>query len=473
MEDLMQKIVSLCKRRGFIFPSSEIYGGFSSCYDYGPLGVEMKNNIKKAWREEMVQIQNNVVGLDSAILMNPKVWQASGHLTAGFADELVECKKCRKRYRHDQLEELTDEEIEKEYQKGHHIGKITDSGEKKFKKTWRKCECGEIIKEEPRKFNLMMKTFVGPVEDEASAAYLRAETCQGIYMNYENVLNSMRLKIPFGIAQVGKAFRNEINPKDFIYRTREFEQMELQWFCHPKEADNAFDFWKKERMKWYLNLGIKKENVRFREHKKEELAHYAAKAVDIEYKFPFGWKEIEGIHNRGDWDLSNHSRYSGKDLGYFDEATKEKYIPHIIETSGGADRGLFAFLINAYQEIKGARTKTTEASKDAEVVLKLNKKIAPIKVAVLPLVKNKPELVKKSKEVYQLLKPYFMCQYDEQGSIGRRYRRQDEIGTIEAVTVDFDTLKDDAVTVRDRDTMKQERVKIKDLLSVLKEKLEG
>ena len=449
---LMDKIISLSKRRGFVFLSSEIYGGFSSCYDFGPLGVEMKNNIKKAWWDEMTKAHNDIVGLDAAILMNPKVWEASGHLTAGFADELVECKSCHHRFRKDFLE----------------------------KKKCPDCE-GELTK--PKKFNLMMKTFVGPVEDEAAITYLRAETCQGIYMNFVNVLQSMRKNIPFGIAQIGKAFRNEINPKDFIYRTREFEQMEMQWFCHPKEADKFFEYWLKQRINWYLSLGIKKENLRTREVKKDELAHYAKRAVDIEYKFPFGWKEIEGVHNRGDWDLSNHSKHSGQDLRYFDEETKEpasakasagkKYYPYIIETSAGVDRSLFAFLCDAYEEVKGGRTKTTKPTKEIEVVLKLHRSLAPFKVAVLPLVKNKPELVKKAKEVYQMLKPHFACQYDEVGSIGRRYRRQDEVGTCLCLTIDFESLEKDDLTVRNRDTMKQERVKIKDLFSFLTEKLKN
>ena len=431
MENLMEKIVSLCKRRGFIFQSSEIYGGFSSSYDFGPLGIEMKNNIKKAWWNEMTKNHENIVGLDAAILMSPKVWQASGHLTAGFADELVECKSCHKRFRADEIQHVCP-------------------------------ECGgELTK--PRKFNLMMKTFVGPIENEASLTYLRAETCQGIYMNFENVLNSMRMKIPFGICQIGKAFRNEINPKDFIYRIREFEQMEMQWFCHPKDAEKYYGYWLNERINWYLKLGIKKENLRIVEIPEKERAHYAKRQIDIEYKFPFGWHEIEGIHNRGDWDLSNHSKYSGKDLRYFDEETKERYFPHIIETSVGVERSLFAFLGDAYKEISGGRTKTTKSTKEVEVLLKLDKKIAPIKIAVLPLVRNKPELVKKAKEVYQILKPHFTCQYDELGSIGRRYRRVDEIGCPWAITIDFDTLKDDTVTLRDRDTMIQERVKISDL----------
>ena len=442
MSDLMQKITSLCKRRGFIFPSSEIYGGFGSCYDYGPLGVEMKNNIKRAWWKEMTQLKENIVGLDSAVLMSPKVWQASGHLTAGFADELVECKGCHKRFRLDELKQ-------------------------------KKCpECGgELTK--PRKFNLMMKTYVGPVEDEASTTYLRAETCQGIYINFLNVLNTTRQKVPFGICQIGKSFRNEITPGNFIYRTREFEQMELQWFCHPKEAEKYFEFWLKERINWYLNLGIKKSNLRAKEVPKKDLPHYAKRAVDIEYKFSFGWKEIEGVHNRGDWDLSNHSKYSGEDLRYFDEETKEKYFPYIIETSAGVDRSFLVFFIDAYQEIKGGRTKTTEATKEIEILLKLHKAISPIKVAVLPLVRNKPELVKKAKEVYKLIKPHFSSQYDELGSIGRRYRRQDEVGTNFCLTIDYESLTQNDLTVRDRDTMKQERIKIKDLVRVLKEKLES
>jgi len=440
MENLTEKIVSFCKRRGFVFLSSEIYGGFSSCYDYGPLGVEMKNNIKKLWWDEMTKNHENIVGLDAAILMSPKVWQASGHLNAGFADVLIECKSCHKRFREDELKE-------------------------------KKCpECGGDLTE-PRKFNLMMKTFVGPVEDKASTSYLRAETCQGIYVNFKNVLNSMRLKIPFGICQIGKAFRNEITPRDFLYRMREFEQMEMQWFCHPKEADKFFEFWLKERLKWLQSIGLKKENLRIFEVPEKERAHYARRQVDIEYKFPFGWKEIEGVHNRGDWDLSNHSKHSGEDLKYFDDQTKEKFFPFVIETSIGVDRLFFALLCCAFEEIEGGRTITKKSTKEVEILLKLDKKVAPLKVAVLPLVKNKPELVQKSKEIYQMLKTHFVCQYDETGSIGRRYRRQDEIGTPFCVTVDFDTLKEGTVTVRDRDTMKQERVKIEGLLNYIKEKL--
>jgi len=439
MKNLMEKIVSLAKRRGFINQSSEIYGGFASCYDYGPLGVELKNNIKKAWWHEMVQLRNDIVGVDSAILMSPKVWEASGHLGAGFTDPLVECKKCHKRFRKEEIK-----------------------GE---------CpECGGKLTEE-KKFNLMMKTIVGPVEDKAATTYLRAETCQGIYMNYEFVKDSMRLKIPFGIAQIGKAFRNEITPGNFIYRTREFEQMEMQFLIKPEDSKKRFDYWKKQRMQWYLDLGVDRKNLRFREHEEDELPHYAKKGVDIEYKFPWGWAEIEGIHDRGDWDLSNHSKHSGRDLKYYNKEKNESFIPHIIETSAGADRSLLVFLVDAFQEIKGGRTKTTKSTKETEIVLSLNKELAPIKVAVLPLVKNDSKIVKKAKEIHDEIKPYFMARYDQVGSIGRRYRRQDEIGTPLAVTVDFDTLKRNDVTVRNRDTMRQKRVKIKELVTYLRDKL--
>ncbi|MBU3964254.1 glycine--tRNA ligase [Patescibacteria group bacterium] len=438
--DLMQKIISLSKRRGFIFPSSEIYGGFGSSYDFGPLGALLKNNIKKAWSDEMLKKQNNIVGLDAAILMSPKVWEASGHLTAGFADELVECLSCHKRFRVDEMKKD-------------------------------KCpECGGEITS-PKQFNLMMKTFVGSVEDESAIAYLRAETCQGIYINFKNVLGSMRLKLPFGIAQIGKSFRNEITTKNFIFRMREFEQMEMQWFCHPKEADKWFEYWKEQRLNWYLDLGVKKENLKMLEIPDGERAHYAKRQIDLEYNFPFGWHEIEGIHNRGDWDLSQHQKHSGENLSYKDPETGEEYIPHIIETSVGVERSLLAFFTEAYQEVSGGRTKTTEATKEEEIILKLDKKLAPIKVAILPLVKNKPDISKKAQEIYQLMKPHFMAQYDESGSIGRRYRRQDEIGTLYCVTIDFDTLDDNDVTVRDRDTMKQKRVKIGKLLEYLSEKL--
>ena len=430
-----QKIISFCKRRGFVFPSSEIYGGFSGVYDFGPLGFELKENIKKSWLKAM-RSQEKIIPLDSAVLMNPKVWQASGHLSAGFADELVECKSCHKRFKAEEI-----------------------SGDK--------CpECHSKLTK-PKKFNLMMKTFTGPVEAEAATTYLRAETCQGIFTNFLNILNTMRLKLPFGVIQLGKAFRNEVNPKNFIFRTREFEQMEMEWFCSPKEADKFFDFWQKQRLNWHYDLGIKKENLRAVEVPEKERAHYAKRQIDIEYHFPFGWKEIEGVHNRGDWDLSNHAKYSKENLKY------EEYFPFIVETSLGVERALFAFLSDAFEEVKGGRSKTTEAVKEKEILLKLHKSLSPVKVAVLPLVKNKPELVKKAKEIYQALRTLFTCQYDEVGSIGRRYRRQDEIGTVFAVTVDFDTLKKEDVTLRDRDTMNQERIKIKDLIRVVMERLEA
>jgi glycyl-tRNA synthetase len=440
--DLMGKIVSLSRRRGFIFQSSEIYGGFGSCYDYGPIGVLLKNNVKNLWWKEMVLTRPDIVGLDSAILMSPKIWQASSHLTAGFADPLVECKKCHRRFRADHLVDKS------------------------------KCPaCGGELTPE-RKFNLMMQTFVGPIETEAAKTYLRAETCQGIYVNFENVKNTMRLKIPFGIAQTGKAFRNEITPGNFTFRTREFEQMEMQWFCQPdkiaqkgnyKNPQYWFDFWKDERTNWYVNLGIRKEKLKLKTHKKEELAHYARQACDIQYEFPWGIDELEGIHNRGDWDLSNHSKYSGKDLSYFDEKNKNKYIPYIIETSAGADRSTLMFLVDAYHE--------EEVRGEKRVVLKFDKKIAPIKVAVLPLARNKKEITTLAHKIYETLTPHFVCLYDESGSIGKMYRRQDEIGTPYCLTVDFDSLSDKKVTIRDRDTMKQERVSINDLVNFLSENL--
>ena len=457
-QDKMDKIVSLCKRRGFIFPSSEIYGGIGGVYDLGPLGVELKNNVKRIWWRDLVWSRDDVVGLDAAILMNPKVWQASGHIQS-FTDPLVECRNCHKRFRADHLvEKYETDEV------GVFSPKDLEQMEKVIKNM--NCpECGQKKLTPPRQFNLMFKTYVGPVENDTSAAYLRPETAQGIFVNFKNVLSTMRKKIPFGIAQIGKSFRNEITPGNFVFRTREFEQMEIEWFCPSKAADKWFNYWKDDRMKWYLNLGIKEENLRFRKHEKKELAHYAKEAVDIEYKFPFGWSELEGIANRQDYDLKQHQKFSTQDLTYFDEETKEKYLPYVIEPSGGVDRALLAFLVDAYHEetVKGEK----------RVVLKFHKDLSPIKVSVLPLVRNKKELVKVAHAVYELVKQGFVSMYDELGSIGRRYRRQDEIGIPYAVTIDFETLKDKAVTVRDRDTMKQERVKIKDLIKTLKEKLEA
>lgn len=450
----MEKIISLAKRRGFIFPSSEIYGGISGVWDYGPIGILLKNNIKQEWFKSMVQKREDIIGLDAGILMNPKVWEASGH-TEAFTDPLVECKECHKRYRADHLVEKLEKEEE---------GVTTTADLEKLKKALRGKKCPECKGEltEPKMFNLLVPAHLGVIEDKKRPVWLRGETCQGIYVDYDLVRTSMRKKIPFGIAQIGKAFRNEITPGNFTFRSIEFEQMEMQYFVNPKEAKKWFEYWKPQRIEWYFNLGIKKENLKLHQHDPDERAHYAKDAYDIKYKFPFGWDELEGIHNRGDWDLSRHSKYSGKDLSYFDEETKEKYIPYIIETSAGADRAALAFLLDVYheEEVKG----------ETRVVLKFNKKIAPVKVAILPLSKN-PELSPKAKEVFEILKDKFMCEYDETQSIGRRYRRQDEIGTPYAVTVDFDTLKDDAVTVRDRDTMAQDRISIKDLDIYLCDKL--
>jgi len=428
--DLMEKLVSLCKRRGFIFQSSEVYGGLNALWDYGPMGVELKRNIKDFWWESMTQLRDDIEGVDAAIIMHPKVWEASGHVQ-NFTDPLVDCKKCKMRFRADQVE-----------------GK--------------KCpNCGGELTE-ARLFNLMFKTHLGPVEDEASIAYLRPETAQGIYVNFLNVLGPSRQKIPFGIAQIGKAFRNEISPGNFIFRSREFEQMEMQFFIHPKEDAKWLEYWRDERFNWYINLGVKKENLKLHQHEHKELAHYAKMAFDIEYNFPFGWKEIEGIHNRTDFDLSQHSKFSGKDLTYFDDATKERFIPYIIETSAGVDRSMLVFLVDAYheEEVKGEK----------RVVLKLSPKIAPVKVAVLPLVnrENMPEVATK---IFHDLKKHFKCFYDDGGAIGRRYRRQDEIGTPYGLTVDSQTLQDGTVTLRDRDSMEQIRVNTSQLVEVIKKKL--
>ncbi|PWB38501.1 MAG: glycine--tRNA ligase [Parcubacteria group bacterium] len=454
----IDRIVNLAKRRGFIFPSSEIYGGLNSIYDYGPLGVAMKNNLKKAWWDFMTS-RNDVVGLDSAILMHPQIWRASGHVE-GFSDPLVDCKKCKMRWRADHL--LEQKGIKPDFGKN----KPLDVREVKCP------NCGGELTD-IRQFNLMFKTFMGPLEEEANQIYLRPETAQGIYVNFLNVIDSMRMKIPFGIAQIGKAFRNEITPGNFIFRMREFEQMEMQYFVEPKTADKYYDQWKKLRMDWYLSLGIKKDHIKFRDHEKDELAHYAKKATDIEYKFEFSenetFKEMEGIHNRGDWDLSRHQEFSKQKLTIKDADNKD-YIPYIVETSVGVDRSMLAFLIEAYEEVKGGRTTTTESTKESEVVLHLHHKLAPVQIAILPLSK-KEELNSKSKEVYSALAGQYRLMYDETQAIGRRYRRQDEIGTPYCVTIDFDTLGDKKVTVRDRDTMKQDRVAIVELDNYFREKL--
>ena len=423
--DLMEKIVSLCKRRGYIYPSSEIYGGINSCWDYGPLGVELKRNIKDFWWKSMTYFRDDMEGLDASIIMHPDVWKASGHID-GFTDEMVDCKNCKLRFR-------TDEAV----------------GE-----SCPKCG-GELTS--ARVFNLMFKTHIGPVEDNANVIYLRPETAQGIYVNFQNVLNTSRKKVPFGIAQIGKAFRNEVTPGNFIFRMREFEQMEMQYFVQPESAGEWLDTWRKERMQWYVDLGIKAEKLRFHEHTKDELPHYASRAYDIEYEFPFGWKEIEGIHSRTDYDLKNHARLSGKDLEYFDDSTGKRFVPYIVETSAGVDRTLLTCLVDAFDEEKD------------RVVLRLLPGIAPVKAGIFPLVKRDgmPEI---AREITKQLCGHMKVFYDEGGSIGRRYRRQDEVGTPFGITVDAQTLQDGTVTVRSRDDMKQIRVEKGKLLEKLEHK---
>jgi glycyl-tRNA synthetase len=423
---LMDKLVSLAKRRGFIFQSSEIYGGVGSVWDYGPLGVELKKNLKEAWWRSMVYERDDIEGLDAAILMHPRVWEASGHVE-GFTDPLVDCRTCKARFRADQL----------------------DQGQCPQKPSRKPGEAEQCDLTEPRMFNLMFRTFMGPVEDDASVVYLRPETAQGIYVNYLNVMQAARQKPPFGIAQVGKAFRNEITPGNFIFRTREFEQMEMQFFVKPDEDERWFDEWKERRMEWHRGVGITPDKLRFHEHAPDELAHYAKKAFDIEYEFPFGWQEFEGIHNRTDFDLKRHMEYSGKKLEYVDTATKERYVPYIIETSLGADRLALVVLVDAYRE--------EEVEGEQRVVLGLKPSVAPIKAGVFPLVKKDgmPELARR---ICDDLRSRFPIFYDDGGSIGRRYRRQDEAGTPFGVTVDGQTLEDQTVTVRDRDSLVQERV---------------
>lgn len=458
-EKLMEKIVSLCKRRGFVFPSSEIYGGFAAVYDYGSYGVELAKNIKEAWWKAMVQEEDNIVGLDSSIFMHPKIWEASGHV-GGFSDPLTECKQCHARSRVDHLLEdigvFADEKMSEE-----EINVLLEENKDKIK-----CpKCGTKGQfSEAKNFNLLVQSnlgnFTGDWEKEAT--YLRGETCQGIYVNFKNVVDSTRMKVPFGIAQIGKAFRNEITARQFIFRKREFEQMEMQMFTQPEEGMSIYEKWREKRWQYYLDLGIKEENLQWHEH--ENLVFYAKAAWDIEYKFPFGFSELEGVHYRTDYDLTQHSEFSGKDLSYRDPKTNEKYIPHVVESSVGVDRTFLAVITDAYTEEK-------LEDGNERIVMKFPKKLAPIKAAIFPLLKNKPELVKKAKEVYDSLKSEFMCEFDDNGNIGKRYRRQDEIGTPYCVTIDFDTLETGEVTVRDRDTMKQEKVKIEDLKNYLVDNL--
>ncbi len=450
----MEKIVNLCKKRGFIFSGSEIYGGLSNSWDYGPLGVELKNNIKKAWWSSFVHECELNVGLDSGILMNPKVWEASGHLT-GFSDPLTDCKVCKARYRADKLLE---DELDVTGKSNEEIFKI-------LKDLNIRCpSCGASDFTEIRNFNLMFKTFQGVVEEKKSEIYLRPETAQGIFVNFLNVQKSMRKKLPFGIAQIGKSFRNEITPGNFIFRTREFEQMELEFFCDLKEDEKWFFYWRDKCFNFLKDLGLKEESIRIREHKKEELSHYSKATSDIEFLFPFGWGELWGIANRGDFDLSQHEKFSKKSLKYFDEATGNKFLPCCIEPSVGVDRMFLAFLCDAYCE-----EKLQENDKDeTRVVLKLNHKIAPFKACILPLTKKLEEI---SYSLYLKILKEFVVDYDLSGSIGKRYRRQDEIGTPFCITIDFETQNDDCVTVRERDSMKQKRIAISKLGEFLKERL--
>jgi glycyl-tRNA synthetase len=432
----MEELVRLCKARGFVFPSAEIYGGFRSTYDYGPLGVLLARNVKDAWWRSMVQLRTEVVGLDASILSSPKIWEASGHLK-NFTDPLVDCRTCKQRWRADQLP--TTEE-----------GKL-------------KCpNCGGTDFTDARPFNLMFKTFVGPVEDDGAVAYLRPETAQGHFVNFANVLQTEHLKPPFGTAQVGKSFRNEITPGNFVFRTREFEQMELEYYVPPDDAQRWFEYWCNERFEWYVRLGIPREMLRLRHHSKEELSHYSAGTADVEFAFPWGWGELEGIANRTDFDLKAHSAASGQVLEYFDSSTGERYVPYVIEPAAGVARTMMAFLLAAYT--------TDEVAGEERTLLRLHPRIAPYQVAVLPLSK-KDTLLPLSQEVLQLLQPVAMCDYDITRAIGRRYRRQDEIGTPLCVTVDFDSLEDKMVTVRDRDSTTQERVPIDRLVETVNSRL--
>ena len=446
----LDTIVSLAKRRGFVFPSSEIYGGINAVWDYGPLGVELKNNVKRAWWQQMVQERDDIVGVDAGILMHPQVWVTSGHVES-FSDPLVECATDNLRFR---LDELPGTEGLSESDK-RDPGIVDRLG--------LKCPVDGGPLSAPRRFNLMFKTFMGPVEDDAAVVYLRPETAQGSYVNFKNVQQSTRKKLPFGIAQIGKSFRNEISPGNFVFRMREFEQMEMQYFVLPADAARIFEEWLPRRWNWYTGYGVSHERLRFREHAPDELAHYAKKAIDIEYRFPFGWKELEGIHNRGDWDLGRHQKESGENLEYFDPATEQSYTPWIVETAGGPDRAAFTFLIDSYRE--------EEVRGEKRVSLALHPQLAPYKVAVLPLLKKRPEIVEVAQRIVADMRRDLMAVYDDTASIGKLYRRQDEIGTPWCVTVDVETLDDGAVTVRDRDTMAQDRVPVEGVKRLILDRL--
>ncbi len=440
----MDKIVSLAKRRGFVFQSSEIYGGLNGCWDYGPLGVELLRNVKEAWWQAMTY-REDIEGLDASILMHPRVWEASGHV-ANFTDPMVDCKECKARFRADQIEEAM-------------CGSPAYKGRKAAK-----CHAeGKFT--EARQFNLMFKTFVGPVEDEGAVVYLRPETAQGIFVNFLNVASASRQKPPFGIAQIGKAFRNEINTKNFLFRTREFEQMEMQFFVKPGLDVEWFEKWRAERMQWFLDLGMTKAKLQWHHH--DKLAHYARDAYDIEYEFPFGWGEIEGIHNRSDFDLTQHEKFSGKSMQYFDPETKEKFTPYIIETSAGASRSFMAFLVDAFTEEEAP---TAEGKTEVRTVLRLHSKLAPTKAAIFPLV-NRDGMQEIAKKLEAELRPHLRVFYDDSGAVGRRYRRQDEVGTPFCITIDSETLTGQTVTLRERDSMKQERVALSNVLGYLRERI--
>ncbi|HHU92128.1 MAG TPA: glycine--tRNA ligase [Halanaerobiaceae bacterium] len=453
-EELMNKIVSLCKRRGFIYQNSEIYGGMANTWDYGPMGVELKMNIKNAWWKDFVRERDNVVGLDSAIIMHPDTWKASGHLDS-FNDALIDCKSCKSRFRADHLiEDALGLDVE---------GKTEAEMTEIIRQEEIKCPvCGSKDWTDARSFNLMFKTFQGVVEDSTSVVYLRPETAQGIFINFKNVVDTMRVSLPFGIGQIGKAFRNEITPGNFIFRTREFEQMELQFFVKPGEDDDWFAYWKKYALDWLIGLGISADNLAYHDHAPEKLAHYSKATTDIIYKFPFGWEELWGIANRTDFDLSTHMKHSGKKMTYFDNESGEHIIPYVVEPSVGVDRLLLAFLVEAYTE--------DEVDGATRVYLNLSPELAPVKAAVFPLSKKEP-LASMARELYDKLKKVFNVEYDESGSIGKRYRRQDEIGTPYCITVDFDSVEDKKVTIRDRNTLQQDRVEIDRVLDYLLERI--
>jgi glycyl-tRNA synthetase len=525
--ELMDKLVALCKRRGFIFQSSEIYGGINGFWDYGPLGVELKRNVKEAWWEDIVRRRDNVVGLDCSIIMNPKVWEASGHLS-GFSDPMVDCKQCKARFRADQftlyqlhpVNSVPDEQFptivhanEWASQAGRGLGptfvanpdastedlqrlvrhktgdkraKLETRGVAYFATThagehyWlsptlsQPCKPGDHCPvcwgelTEARKFNLMLKTFIGAMEDSSSVAYLRPETAQGIFCNYKNVLDTSRMKVPFGIAQIGKSFRNEINPRNYTFRSREFEQMEIEFFCHPNEADKWYTYWRDTRYQWYVGLGLTSSKLHLRDHEKAELAHYARACADVEYEFPFGTAELEGIANRTDFDLSQHQKFSGKDLTYFDDETKERFVPYVIEPSGGVDRATLAFLCEAYHEDQAPDENGVMQSR---VVMRFHPRLAPVKLAVFPLVKKDgmPEIARRIYEDGK--KAGLSAFYDEKGAVGRRYRRQDEAGTPYCVTVDGQTIQDQTVTIRERDSLKQERIPADRVVQLVQERI--